>query len=149
MPQNTTPLSRRQKLEWLREHSPSYVRSAILMWLLSAFGTVLGVLFFLLAIVLALNASIGQQLLQWVMHPGDADAVGSQSASRLNWVMAGAATAIAILCFVIANLSRKVNRRNWYIAKVEKVAEEEDVREAKEQKEHDIQKTTGKPGTVS
>jgi hypothetical protein len=114
--------TRKQRLEWLRMRSPSMLRSTVLMWLLNAFGVVLGIFFIILAILLAINASIGQKLLQWVINSNDAQ----QDTSRINWVFAGAAAAMGILCFMIANLSRKVNRRTWHIAELEAVTEEED-----------------------
>ncbi|MCX6317722.1 MAG: hypothetical protein NTW29_10550 [Bacteroidetes bacterium] len=40
--------------------------------------------------------------------------------------VAGVAAALGILFFVIAKLSRKVNRRNWHIAELEELAGEED-----------------------
>ena len=123
-----TTSTRRQRLDWLRMRSPSTFRSTILMWLLNAFGTVLGILFILLAVLLALNASVGQQLLQWVIKAKDplSEFCPQPDTSRINWIFASMAALTGILCFIIANLSRKVNRRSWHIADLEAVAEEED-----------------------
>lgn len=131
-----TTFTRKQRLEWLRMRSPSFVRSTVLMWLLNAFGTVLGILFILLAILLALNASVGQQLLQWVVQPKEAlpEYCPPPDSSRINWVFAGVAAALGILCFMIAKLSRKVNRRSWHIAELQEVADEEDDEPAGEEK---------------
>jgi hypothetical protein len=123
-------LTRRQRLNWLRMRSPSLFRSTILMWLLNAFGTVLGILFILLSVLLALNASAGQKMLQWLISvPADDQILllcKQPDTTRINWAFCIAAAAIGILCLVIAKLSRKVNRRSWHIAELEAVADEED-----------------------
>ena len=123
-------LTRRQKLDWMKQNRPSEVRSTALMWLLNAFGTVLGIVCFLVAIVLALNASIGQRLVQWVVEPKAGDPLAAitraPDTTRITWILAIGAAIIGILCLIIAKLSRKVNRRTWHIAMLEAVADEED-----------------------
>ncbi len=123
-----TKFTRKQRLEWLRMRSPSFVRSTILMWLLNAFGTVLGILLILLALLLALNASVGQQLLQWVVQAKEpqGEFCPQPDTSRINWVFAALSAVLGILCLVIAKLSRKVNRRSWHIAELQAVADEGD-----------------------
>ena len=98
------------------------------MWLLNAFGKVFGIM--LLALLFALNAAIGQQMLHWIADytPPDKPSAGLEppDLSRINWMLFAATAITGILCLVIARLSRKVNRRSWHIAELEAVAEEDD-----------------------
>lgn len=82
-------LTRKQRLEWLQMRSPSMVHSTVLMWLPNAFGMVLGIILMIIAIFLALNASVGKKLLLWVIRPKAPmlEFCPQPDTSRINWVL--------------------------------------------------------------
>jgi hypothetical protein len=113
-------LPKKEKLDKLRETSPSVIRNSIWMFVYRIAGFILALALTILGIVMLVSSTTGCSSMSIIL--GEDKETVRENYARLSFYAGIAFFVTGILCAIISRLAAKLIRRNMYIIDLEHFA---------------------------